>query len=902
MNVVVVESPAKAKTIHKYLGPGYEVLASFGHVRDLPPKDGSVDPAHDFRMIWEVDGKSQKRLADIAKAVKSASKLILATDPDREGEAISWHVLEVLKQMRALKGQSVERVVFNAITKQAVAEAMRHPRAIDRALVDAYLARRALDYLVGFTLSPVLWRKLPGARSAGRVQSVALRLVADRELEIERFVAREFWSLTATLATPRQETFEARLVGADGQKIQRLDIGSGAEAEAFKRDLEIAKFRVASVEAKPARRNPPPPFTTSTLQQEASRKLGFAPAHTMRLAQRLYEGADIDGETVGLITYMRTDGVQIADEAVAATRKVIGADYGKQYLPEAPRAYQTKAKNAQEAHEAIRPTELFRRPRQVARFVDRDQAKLYELIWLRTIASQMESAELERTTAEIEATVGARRLDLRATGTVIKFDGFLTLYQEGHDENGEDDESRRLPEMHAGEPLAKRAIAADQHFTEPPPRFSEASLVKRMEELGIGRPSTYAAILQVLRDRGYVRIDKRRLVPEDKGRVVVAFLENFFTRYVEYDFTADLEEQLDRVSNNEVAWRDLLRNFWRDFARAVDEIKDLRVAEVIDVLDEMLAPHIFPPRPDGVDPRRCPSCEGGRLSLKLGKFGAFIGCSNYPDCRFTRTLSVPGEGDPENGHKRLGEDPATKLEVTLRSGRFGPYVQLGEAVDGEKPKRAGIPRGVAPDDVDLARALGLLSLPREVGRHPENGEPILAGIGRFGPYVQNGKTYASLEPGDDVLTIGLNRAVTLIAEKKLKGRDRRFGPAPGRPLGEHPTRGGPVTAKNGRYGPYVSHAGINATLPRDKTPETVTLDEAVTLLDARAEALGGRPAKRAAARKAAKPEGLAEAGAPAPRRSAAKATKRAAKAAKKAPPKSAARAGAKPARRAKGSE
>ena len=900
MNVVVVESPAKAKTINKYLGPGYEVLASFGHVRDLPPKDGSVDPAADFRMLWEVDGKSQKRLADIAKAVKSASKLILATDPDREGEAISWHVLEVLKQMRALKSQSVERVVFNAITKQAVAEAMKHPRTIDGALVDAYLARRALDYLVGFTLSPVLWRKLPGARSAGRVQSVALRLVADRELEIERFVPREFWSLTATLATPREETFEARLVGADGQKIQRLDIGSGAEAEAFKRDLENAKFRVGSVEAKPTRRNPPPPFTTSTLQQEASRKLGFAPAHTMRLAQRLYEGAEIDGETVGLITYMRTDGVQIAPEAITATRKVIGADYGQRYLPDAPRQYQTKAKNAQEAHEAIRPTDLARRPRQVARFVDRDQARLYELIWLRAIASQMESAELERTTAEIEATVGARRLDLRATGTVIKFDGFLTLYQEGHDENGDDDESRRLPEMHAGEPLAKRAIAADQHFTEPPPRYSEASLVKRMEELGIGRPSTYAAILQVLKDRGYVRIDKKRLVPEDKGRVVVAFLENFFTRYVEYDFTADLEEQLDRVSNNEVSWRELLRNFWRDFARAVDEIKDVPLAAVIDALNEMLAPHIFPPRADGVDPRKCPSCEGGRLSLKLSRFGAFIGCSNYPECRFTRSLSVPGEGDPENGHKRLGEDPATGLEVTLRSGRFGPYVQLGEAVNGEKPKRTSIPRGVSLDDVDFDRALGLLSLPREVGQNPETGEPIITGIGRFGPYVKTGNTYASLERGDDVLTIGLNRAVTLIADKKLKGKSgRRFGADPGRPLGDHPEKGGLVVAKNGRYGPYVSHGGVNATLPRDKTPDTITLEEAVALIDARA----GRPAKRPAARKAAKPNGLAEAGPPAPRRTAAKSAKRAAKAGKKAaPPKPPARASAKPARQAKGSD
>jgi DNA topoisomerase I len=898
MNVVVVESPAKAKTINKYLGPGYEVLASFGHVRDLPSKDGSVDPAADFRMIWEVDVKSAKRLADIAQALKGADKLILATDPDREGEAISWHVLEVLKEKHALKKQTVERVVFNAITKQAVVDAMKHPRAIDGALVDAYLARRALDYLVGFTLSPVLWRKLPGARSAGRVQSVALRLVCDRELEIERFVPREYWSLVATLATPRADTFEARLVGADGKKIQRLDIGSGAEAEAFKRDLETATFRIASVEAKPARRHPQPPFTTSTLQQEASRKLGFAPAHTMRLAQRLYEGTDIDGETVGLITYMRTDGVQIADEAVVSTRKLIGADYGARYVPDAPRQYQAKAKNAQEAHEAIRPTDLARRPRQVARFVERDQAKLYELIWVRTVASQMESAELERTTAEIEAKVGARQLDLRATGTVVKFDGFLTLYQEGRDETGDDEESRRLPEMHAHEALARRAIAADQHFTEPPPRYSEASLVKRMEELGIGRPSTYAAILQVLKDRGYVRIDKKRLVPEDKGRVVVAFLENFFARYVEYDFTADLEEQLDRVSNNEVAWRDLLHSFWRDFARAVDDIKDVSISAVIDALDEMLAPHIYPPRPDGTDPRQCPNCATGRLSLKLGKFGAFIGCANYPECRFTRTLSAPGEGAPENGHKRLGEDPATGLEVTLRSGRFGPYVQLGEAVDGEKPKRAGLPRGLSLDDVDLDRALALLALPREVGRHPETGEPILAGIGRFGPYVQHGKTYASLETGDDVLAVGLNRAVTLIAEKQLKGKSgRRFGPDPGRPLGDHPTKGGPIAAKNGRYGPYVSHDGINATLPRDKTPETITLDEAVALIEARAEAVGGRPAKRRTGRKAAKPAGLADA-APAPRRAAAKSAKRAAK---KAAPQSSA-AIAKPARRVKASD
>src|SRR6202050_3682710 len=653
MNLVVVESPAKAKTINKYLGPGYEVLASFGHVRDLPPKNGSVDPDADFRMIWEIDAKAKKRLNDIAPAAKNADRLILASDPDREGEAISWHVLEVLKQKKALSGQPIDRVVFNAVTKQAVQEAMAHPRRIDQALVDAYLARRALDYLVGFTLSPVLWRKLPGARSAGRVQSVALRLVCDRELEIEKFVRQEYWSIVATLATPREDTFEARLVGADGKKLQRLDIGSGAEAEEFKQALETALFTVADVEAKPVKRHPQPPFTTSTLQQEASRKLGFAPAHTMRVAQRLYEGVDIDGETVGLITYMRTDGLQIADEAIPAVRSVLEANYGARYVPSAPRRYQTKAKNAQEAHEAIRPTDLSRRPQDVKRFLDDDQARLYELIWLRAVASQMESAELERTTVDISAKVADRLLDLRATGTVTKLDGFLPLYQEGRDEDADDEESRRLPEMSAGERLAKRSIAANQHSTEPPPRYSEASLVKRLEELGIGRPSTYASILQVLRDRKYVRLDKRRLYPEDRGRIVVAFLESFFAKYVEYDFTAGLEEQLDLISNNEVAWREVLRDFWRDFIGTVDEIKDLKISAVIDALDELLGPHLFPPRADGTDPRKCPTCENGRLTLKLSRFGAFIGCSNYPECRYIRSLSSSSDGAGDIGTKKL---------------------------------------------------------------------------------------------------------------------------------------------------------------------------------------------------------------------------------------------------------
>jgi DNA topoisomerase I len=850
MKIVVVESPAKAKTINGYLGRGYEVLASFGHVRDLPAKDGSVDPEHDFHMLWEVDPKSQQRLNSIAAAVKGADTLILATDPDREGEAISWHVLEALRQKRAIKDQQIERVVFNAITKQAVTEAMKHPRQIDQALVDAYLARRALDYLVGFTLSPVLWRKLPGAKSAGRVQSVALRLVCDRELEIEKFVTREYWSLVAMLATPRAETFEARLVGADGQKIQRLDIGTGAEAEAFKQALGTAAFTVANVEARPTRRNPYPPFTTSTLQQEASRKLGFAPAHTMRVAQRLYEGIDIGGDTVGLITYMRTDGVQIADEAISAIRTLIGGEYGKSYVPDAPRRYQTKAKNAQEAHEAIRPTDVSRLPRNLRGKLDADQAKLYELIWQRAVASQMESAEIERTTVDITAKVAARVLELRATGSVLKFDGFLKLYQEGRDDDPEDEDSRRLPAMSAGEPLAKKEITATQHFTEPPPRYSEASLVKRMEELGIGRPSTYASILQVLKDRKYVRIDKRRLVPEDRGRIVVAFLESFFARYVEYDFTADLEEQLDRVSNNEVQWRQLLREFWIAFTGAVGEIKDLKISQVIDALDEMLAPHIFPPRADGVDPRRCATCGTGRLSLKLGKFGAFIGCSNYPECKFTRPFSVPGaDGAEETATRPLGRDP-DGLEVTLRNGRFGPYVQLGEAVDGEKPKRASLLRGMDPADIDLETALKLLSLPREVGRHPEDGEPIVANSGRYGPYIHHGKTYANLDTGDDIFNIGLNRAVTLIAEKIAKGPRARFGGDPGRSLGDHPDKGGTVLVKKGRYGPYVTHDGINATLPSDKTPETISLEEAIALIAARAERTGG--GKRAAGKGAKK--------------------------------------------------
>ena len=833
MQVVIVESPAKAKTINKYLGPDYEVFASYGHVRDLPSKDGSVDPDTDFRMLWEVDPKAQKRLNDIARAVKGADGLILATDPDREGEAISWHVLEVLKEKKALKDQKVQRVVFNAITRHAVLDAMKAPRAVDAALVDAYLARRALDYLVGFTLSPVLWRKLPGARSAGRVQSVALRLVCDREREIETFVAREYWSIIAELSTTRGEPFEARLSGADGKKITRLSVGSGDEAKAFRAALDSATFSVRAVEAKPMRRHPQPPFTTSTLQQEASRKLGLAPARTMQLAQRLYEGVDIGGESVGLITYMRTDGVDMAPEAVAATRKAIQDQFSVRYLPSAPRKYTTKAKNAQEAHEAIRPTDPARTPKSVAQLLDPDQARLYELIWTRTVASQMESAELERTTAEIRANANGRLLDLTASGTVIKFDGFLTLYREGKDDEDEDEESRRLPTMTAGERADRRAIQIAQHFTEPPPRYSEASLVKRMEELGIGRPSTYAAVLAVLRDRDYVKLEKKRLMPQDKGRLVTAFLQSFFTRYVEYDFTADLEEKLDRVSADEIDWKDVLRDFWRDFTLAVDATKDLRVSQVLDALDESLTAHIFPPAEDGSNPRACPTCGSGRLSLKMGKFGAFIGCSNYPECRYTRPLSG-GEGEGEGGVRKLGVDPVSGQDVTLRDGRFGAYLQLGEASEGEKPKRSSLPKGLAPSAVDLETALALLALPRTIGPHPEDGVPVQAGIGRFGPYIQHAKVYANLEAGDDVLTIGLNRAVALLADKQTKGR-RGGAASSGRALGDHPD-GGPITVRAGRFGPYVSHGKINATLPKSVDPDLLTLDEAIALVNAKAAA------------------------------------------------------------------
>jgi DNA topoisomerase-1 len=853
VSVVIVESPGKVQTINKYLGSDYEVVASYGHVRDLPAKDGSVDPEADFAMSWEVDDRAGKRVADIARRVKAADRLILATDPDREGEAISWHILKILEERKALKkGVPVQRVSFNAITKQAIDAAMAAPREIDQALVDAYLARRALDYLVGFSISPVLWRKLPSARSAGRVQSVALRLVVERELEIERFTPREYWTLVALLATARGETFEARLVGADGKKIGRLDVGTKAEADAFRAALDAGRFTVAQVEAKPAKRHPAPPFQTSTLQQEASRKLGLAPAITMRIAQQLYEGVPLAGEgSVGLITYMRTDAVQMSGEAVAGARRFIGSAFAPRYLPEKPRAYATKAKNAQEAHEAIRPTDMFRTPERLRGVLSGDDLALYDLIWKRTIASQMESAEFERTMADIAVEAGGRRLDLRANGQVVLFDGFLALYQEGKDDE-EDEESRRLPPLAAGDALQRREIRATQSFTEPPPRYSEATLIKEMERLGIGRPSTYASTIAVLKDRNYISVEKKKLKAENSGILVTSFLAGFFARYVEYDFTAALENDLDRISNSEVDWREVMRAFWRDFSAAISGAMELRTAQVIDALDEALDGHLFPKAEGGRDPRLCPRCQTGRLGLRLAKNGPFIGCSNYPECRYTRQFGVPGEGEEagadgvgSDGVRRLGPDPASGLEVTAREGRFGPFVQLGE---GEKPRRTSIPKPYTLNAITLEEALKLLMLPREVGPHPEDGEPIIANLGRYGPYVQHGKTYANLAEIEDLFTIGLNRAVDVIAEKRNKGPGgfrRGAAAASGKPLGEHPD-GGPVTLHEGRYGPYVKWGSVNATIPKGADPASLDLEAALALVAARQAVTGpakGRGAK-----------------------------------------------------------
>ena len=839
-NVVIVESPAKAKTINKYLGKDYVVLASYGHVRDLPPKDGSVRPDDDFAITYQTEPKSKKHLSDIAAALKGANQLILATDPDREGEAISWHVLQALQEAKKLRPEvDVKRVVFNEITRSAVLEAMAHPRDLDMDLVNAQQARRALDYLVGFTLSPVLWRKLPGAKSAGRVQSVALRLICERELEIEAFKPREYWSVEADFGTRNDENLTARLTHLNGEKLDKFSLANEAAATAAVAAIEAEDFAVLKVETKPGRRNPQPPFTTSTLQQEASRKLGFGARRTMQVAQRLYEGVDIGGETVGLITYMRTDGVQMAAEAIQSSRDVIVGEYGQEYLPPEPRIYKTKAKNAQEAHEAIRPTDLGRLPADIGKRLDDDQRRLYELIWKRTVASQMESARLSRTAVDIAAP--DRRTILRATGTVVDFPGFMKLYEEGRDDSGDDDEARRLPKVSEGEALSRRAVRPNQHFTEPPPRYSEATLVKKLEELGIGRPSTYASILSTLQDRAYVRLDKKRFVPEDKGLLVTAFLTSYFNRYVEYGFTADLENRLDDVSAGNIDWKAVLREFWRDFTGAVDETAELRVRDVLSKVDEILAPHLYP---DLGEARICPACSDGKLSLKGGRYGFFLGCSNYPDCRYTRPLTGADEDDKtagigSNGPLVLGQDPETGLDVSLRKGPFGIYLQLGEPEGKEKPKRASVPKDLPPDQLTFEIACRLLALPREVGPHPDDGKPIYAGIGRYGPFLQHDGKYARLSSTEEVLTIGLNHAVSIVADAKSSGNARR-GPTELRKLGEHPDDGKPISVMDGRYGPYVKHGSVNATIPKDQSPDEITIEQAVELIAARVAKGGGK--------------------------------------------------------------
>jgi DNA topoisomerase-1 len=852
MKVVVVESPAKARTINKYLGSDYKVVASYGHVRDLPAKDGSVLPDADFAMSWEVDGKSEKHMKTIVQAVRNADRLFLATDPDREGEAISWHVHEVLRSRRALKHLDVKRVVFNEVTKNAVLEAFSRPREIDRELVEAYLARRALDYLVGFTLSPVLWRKLPGSRSAGRVQSVALRLICEREAEIEAFKSREYWTIEVEFRTEAGQTFTARLTHLDGKRLDRFDLDTEAKARAAADAiLRGSGFAVAEIDSRQVRRNPFPPFTTSTLQQEASRKLGLAASRTMQIAQRLYEGVELAGETVGLITYMRTDGVAISAEAIVGMRHLIDSEFGSRYLPDAPRVYRSPAKNAQEAHEAIRPTDVARKPADIAGHLDRDQRRLYELIWKRTVASQMASALLEQVAVDITDATGCLRL--RANGSVVVFDGFLALYQEDRDDTAGDEESEgtRLPAMRKEERLARGEVVPSQHFTQPPPRYTEASLVKKLEELGIGRPSTYASILQVLQDRTYVRLEKRRFMPEDRGRLVTAFLTSFFERYVQYTFTADLENQLDDVSGGRIDWKEVLRNFWRDFSAAVDGTKELTISQVLTALDEELGRHFFPDEGSGRNPRLCPGCGAGRLSLKLGKFGAFIGCSNYPSCRYTRPLALDADLETTAPETVLGTDPASGLAVVLKKGPYGHYVQLGDGNGEFKPKRVALPRSIKPAEVDLETALRLLALPRELGRHPETGETIVAGIGRFGAYIKHGATFKSLGSDDDVLTTGLNRAVVLLAEP---ASERRRGPQLLRELGAHPN-GGTVGLYRGRYGPYVSHDGVIASVPRNSDPDTFSLEQAVPLLAAqRDKGKGRRPntgSTKAAPRKAA---------------------------------------------------
>lgn len=814
MKLVVVESPAKAQTINKYLGKDYKVLASYGHIRDLPSKDGSVLPDEDFKMVWELSSGGKKRLNDIITALKDCDTLILASDPDREGEAIAWHILEELSSKKKLKDKKIERVVFHEITKRAVTEAIKNPRQIDDNLVSAYMARRALDYLVGFTLSPVLWRKLPGSKSAGRVQSVALRLICEREMEIEKFKPEEYWTIDVDLSTKEDAIIPSHLINLDGKKLEKFDINTKEKAEEAKAKIEAQEFQISKIERKKANRYPAPPFTTSTLQQEAARKLRFPAKKTMQVAQKLYES--------GLITYMRTDAVNLSEEAIAACREAIVKYFGEAYLPKTAKEYKTKSKNAQEAHEAIRPADVMNTPKKMEEKLDADSHKLYELIWKRTVACQMEPAVLDKVV--IDSLSLDKQILLRANGQVIAFDGFLKLYQEGKDDDNEDDDNRVLPNVKEGEDVSKKAIKPEQHFTTPPPRFTEASLVKKLEELGIGRPSTYASIIAVLQERKYVKVDKMRFIPEDRGRIVTIFLENFFRKYVEYDFTAQMEEFLDDVSAGSMEWKKLLTGFWAKFYKNIQAVQPLQVNEVINKIDEVLSYHLFPPKDDGTDPRECPECHKGHLSIKLGKFGAFLGCSNYPECKYTMPLTdVKDEEEQVVERKPAPEDKMlgthNGLNVYLKKGPYGFYIQLGEDATAttEKPKRVALPKYLNPEEVTFEQADTLVSLPKEIG----NG--ITVNIGKFGPYIKQGAKSRSLTGNDTIFNITQERAEVLLNNVAPKDE--------GKILGQHPKDKGEIVLKSGRYGAYIKYHNTNYHLPKAMQDKEITLEDAIKVVN-----------------------------------------------------------------------
>ncbi len=826
MNVLIVESPSKAKSINKYLGSDFKVLASVGHVRDLSAKNDAIDTENNFQMKWETSDRGKKVIKEITEAAKKSENLYLATDPDREGEAIAWHVEKLLRDNSALSKLNIHRVTFNEITKNAVLDSLKQPRQIDDNLVNAYLARRALDFLVGFTLSPVLWRKLPGSKSAGRVQSVALKIISERELEIEKFIPQEYWSLQGEFRNKEDKVIDSRLIIYNGNKIDKLDIKNESEATKIFNDVNTSKFSVGNITKKEAKRNPYPAFTTSTMQIESSRKLGLSANQTMRTAQKLYEGTEINGETTGLITYMRTDSVIMSNEAISQIRNFVTNNYGANYLPDSPRVYKSKAKNAQEAHECIRPTNISLTPKDIKQYITAEEYKLYEIIWQRAVSSQMASAVIDQ--VAIDITNQDKNIVLRANGSTIKFPGMFKVYQEAKDDDKDEEKETILPTMNEGDSLNLNKLEKTQHFTSPPPRYTEASLVKKLEELGIGRPSTYASIIKVLQDRDYVILDKKRFNPHDRGRIVSIFLEKYFNQYVEYDFTADLENQLDEISDGKLDWRDVLRKFWETFKKLCDDTVGKSNREVIDVLDEALGPHFFPPKGEDKD-RKCPSCDNGRIGLKVGKFGGFVGCSNYPECKYTiqfNQITDSKNGVP-TGPKEIGIYPETGEMITIRKGPYGTYMQVGEGTDEKKPKRVSIPKNFNPEEIGLNTAIQLLALPRKLGFHPENNLTVSAGIGMYGPYILHNKKYKALEKTDNILDIDLERALELIAKPTMRGN------ATLKNFGEHPEEKKHITLHEGKYGAYVKCGKINASLRGEQTIDNIKLEEAIELIDNR---------------------------------------------------------------------